>query len=391
MKWGVLLVNSGTPASLVDARRARIPRRVVRRSARGRAAAAAVVADPARHHPARASARQREEVCRDLDAAQVRRSRSRAKRCVPGSRHRCVTRGTPVALAMLYTGGATVREAIDSLRNAGASGILVIPMFPQYCGASTGAVFDQVSAALRRMRDVPALKFVSNYHDDPAYIDALAASVHDHRREFGRHPPSADVVPRRAGALRHARRSVSRSMPAHRQPAGAATRPRRRDAWSVSFQSRFGRARWLQPYTSEVLAAFPEPRREERERDLSRVSRPIVSRLSRRSAWRTATCSWRRAASSITTSRRSMRAPTTSLHCMRLVARELHSMATSRPPRSLPHALAESLSRHRCRELVRGVAVPAAPVRLSRTDTGRGPSTTTPATRASRSWSASCS
>ncbi len=58
-------------------------------------------------------------------------------------------------------------------------------MFPQYCGATTGAVFDQVTERLRAMRHVPGLSFVSDYHEHPAYIDALAASVRDHRRQHG--------------------------------------------------------------------------------------------------------------------------------------------------------------------------------------------------------------
>jgi ferrochelatase len=165
--------------------------------------------------------------------------------------------GTPVALAMLYTGGAKVTEAIDSLRKAGAGGIVAIPMFPQYCGASTGAVFDQVSNALQNMRYVPALKFVSSYHDDRAYIDALAASVEEHRREFGntRHllmsfhgVPERYVTlgdPYREQCLRTADLLVQRLALVA-------------DTWSVSFQSRFGRARWLQPYTSEVLAGLPK-------------------------------------------------------------------------------------------------------------------------------------
>jgi ferrochelatase len=156
---------------------------------------------------------------------------------------------------MLYTGGAKVPDAIDALRQKGADQVIVIPMFPQSCGATTGAVFDQVSAVLRRMRDVPALRFVSSYHDVPAYIDALAASVDDHRRVHG--------------AARHLLMSfhgipeafVTRGDPYRRQCERTASLLAARlglasDAWSVSFQSRFGRARWLQPYTSEALAAL---------------------------------------------------------------------------------------------------------------------------------------
>jgi len=166
-------------------------------------------------------------------------------------------RGIPVALAMLYTGGATVPQAIESLRAAGVDEIIVLPMFPQYCGASTGAVFDQVSAALQALRHVPALRFVSEYHCEPRYIDALAASVQEHRRE--------------AGVTRHLLMSfhgvpeffVTRGDPYRDQCQRTATLLAQKlglaaDAWSVSFQSRFGRARWLQPYTSEVLAGLPK-------------------------------------------------------------------------------------------------------------------------------------
>jgi protoporphyrin/coproporphyrin ferrochelatase len=162
----------------------------------------------------------------------------------------------PVALAMLYTGGATVAQAIASLRAAGVEEVVVIPMFPQYCGATTAAVFDQVSAALRTARHLPALRFVSDYHDEPAYIEALAASVEDHRQQFGvtRHLlMSFHGIPERY---------VAQGDPYRAHCEGTARLLAQRlglaaDAWSVSFQSRFGRARWLQPYTSEVLAGMP--------------------------------------------------------------------------------------------------------------------------------------
>lgn len=161
--------------------------------------------------------------------------------------------GTPVGLAMLYTGGVKVPDAIDALRQKGADEIVVIPMFPQSCGATTGAVFDQVSAALRGLRDVPTLRFVASYHDHPAYIDALATSVTDHQHEFG--------TPRHLLMSFHGipEAFVTRGDPYRRQCERTASLLASRlglssDAWSVSFQSRFGRARWLQPYTMEALA-----------------------------------------------------------------------------------------------------------------------------------------
>lgn len=161
----------------------------------------------------------------------------------------------PVELAMLYTGGATVPAAIASLRARGAEKILVLPMFPQYCGASTGAVFDQVAAALGSQRHVPAMQFIASYHEHAPYIDALAASV----REDQVNGPTQHLlmsfhgVPERFVTLGDPyREQCVRTAGLLAQRLGLAP-----DAWSVSFQSRFGRARWLQPYTSEVLAQFP--------------------------------------------------------------------------------------------------------------------------------------
>jgi ferrochelatase len=162
---------------------------------------------------------------------------------------------TPVALAMLYTGGLTVPAAIDALRAQGAENIIVIPMFPQYCAATTGAVFDQVSTALGAMRHVPGLSFISDYHDHPLYIDALASSVLDHRRQHGEtqhllmsfHGIPERFVNRGDPYRAHCERTAQLLA----QKLGLAG-----DAWTLSFQSRFGADRWLQPYTIEAVAAL---------------------------------------------------------------------------------------------------------------------------------------
>jgi len=254
MKYGVLLVNSGTPASLAtrdvraflagllgDPRVVEIPRVIwwpilhgiiLRIRPRASAKKYALIWTPKGSPLAVESEALRARLEQALQAHDV-----------------------PVALAMLYTGGASVASAIDSLRGAGVTELIVIPLFPQYCGATTGAVFDQVSAALRKMRHVPALRFVAEYHAQPEYIGALASSVLDHRRAAGggQHllmsfhgiPESfvANGDPYRAHCERTAELVA--------QKLGLA-----RDEWSVSFQSRFGRASWLQPYTIEAVAAL---------------------------------------------------------------------------------------------------------------------------------------
>jgi protoporphyrin/coproporphyrin ferrochelatase len=255
VKSGVLLVNSGTPATLST--------RDVRAFLAGLLGDPRVVELPRwlwmpvlhgivlRVRP-RASAKKYEAIWTPEGSPLAVQSEALRRGLEAALRDQSV----PVVLAMLYTGGASVPEGLAALRSAGVEEVLVVPMFPQYCAATTGAVFDQVSAALRKTRHVPALRFVSDYHAHPAYIGALAASVEDHRRQFGATDHllmSFHGVPERF---------VERGDPYRGQCENTARLLAEKlglapGTWSVSFQSRFGRARWLQPYTSEVLAGFP--------------------------------------------------------------------------------------------------------------------------------------
>ena len=156
---------------------------------------------------------------------------------------------------MLY-GTPTVAESLHKLREAGAQRILVLPLFPQYCGATTAAVYDQVNAELARWRWLPELRFIAEYHDQPEYIDALRESVKQHWREHGRTEHlliSFHGIPERyflqgdpyfCKCQKTARLLAEELM-------------LREDQWNVTFQSRLGRAKWLQPYTLETLAAMP--------------------------------------------------------------------------------------------------------------------------------------
>lgn len=253
-KHGVLLVNSGTPASLAT--------RDVRAFLAGLLGDPRVVELPRwlwlpilhgiilRVRP-RASAKKYAAIWMDQGSPLAIYSEGLRA----GLADALGTAGTPVALAMLYTGGPTVPAAIDSLRGQGVDRIIVIPMFPQYCAATTGAVFDQVSAALGAMRHVPSLSFVSDYHDQPVYIDALAASVRDHRRDHG---DSEHLLMSFHGIPE---RFVTRGDPYRAQCERTAQLVARKlelpdAAWTLSFQSRFGADRWLQPYTIEAVAAL---------------------------------------------------------------------------------------------------------------------------------------
>jgi ferrochelatase len=160
-----------------------------------------------------------------------------------------------VETAMLYS-NPSIETAIQRLQQHAARRILVVPMFAQYSGVSTGAVFDQVTKVLRRSRWLPELRFINEYHDDSAYIDALSASARNHFRTAGKPQHllmSFHGIPERYFTLgdpyyckcHKTARLVAEDLGL---PEGA---------WSVSFQSRYGPGAWLKPYTSEVLKSMP--------------------------------------------------------------------------------------------------------------------------------------
>jgi ferrochelatase len=160
-----------------------------------------------------------------------------------------------VELGMLY-GEPGVPQALSRLREAGAQRMLVLPLFPQYCGATTGAVYDQVARELGRWRWLPELRFIAEYHDQPEYIEALRTGVLEHWQAHGRTRHlliSFHGIPER-----YFHQGDPYFCKCQKTARLLAEELMLRDGeWSVSFQSRFGPAGWLKPYTSEVLAQLP--------------------------------------------------------------------------------------------------------------------------------------
>jgi ferrochelatase len=156
--------------------------------------------------------------------------------------------------AMRY-GEPSIPSVLDTLRAAGATRVLVLPLYPQYAAATTASVVDKVGAWARNARRVPEMRFVGEYHDDPGYIDALAESLHEHWRLKGRAERlllSFHGVPARSLAL---------GDPYHCQCHKTARLLGERlglpkEALTVTFQSRFGKAQWLEPYTEPTLRAW---------------------------------------------------------------------------------------------------------------------------------------
>lgn len=153
--------------------------------------------------------------------------------------------------AMRY-GNPSIASQLDALKAEGATRILVLPLYPQYSGTTTASVFDAVYTWAARTRNVPELRFVNHYHDDAGYIDALASTVRAHWKHHG--PPDKLVmsfhgVPERTlhlGDPYHCESHKTARLLAERLGL-------QKDDWQLTFQSRFGKAKWLEPYTEPTL------------------------------------------------------------------------------------------------------------------------------------------
>ena len=158
--------------------------------------------------------------------------------------------------AMRY-GNPSVASVLDTLRGEGVTRVLVLPLYPQYAAATTASVGDAVMRWSMAARRTPEFRFVNEYHDEPGYIAALAESVQDHWRTHGRGERlvlSFHGVPHRSlllGDPYHCQcHKTARLL---REHLGLA-----KDELLVTFQSRFGKAKWLEPYTEPTLVALAQ-------------------------------------------------------------------------------------------------------------------------------------
>jgi ferrochelatase len=156
-----------------------------------------------------------------------------------------------LALGMRY-GRPSIRSGLESLRERGCTRILVLPLYPQYFSGTTGSTFDAVTSVLCGWRRVPELRWVADYHDDEGYVKALAASVRELWDRDGeperlllsfhgipvRYESGGDPYPRQCQRTANLLASAL----------GLSY-----ERWFVSFQSRFGREKWLEPATDTTL------------------------------------------------------------------------------------------------------------------------------------------
>jgi protoporphyrin/coproporphyrin ferrochelatase len=161
-----------------------------------------------------------------------------------------------VIMAMRY-GEPSIKSVLKDLQKRNLRKLLVLPMYPQYSGPTTATVFDEVIKELKTWRNLPEFRFIRNFHDDAMYIDAVASGIEQAWQERGRPEKlvmSFHGVPKRTLTL---------GDPYHCECLKTARLLGERlgiskDDYVVTFQSRFGSAEWLQPYTEPTLVKMAQ-------------------------------------------------------------------------------------------------------------------------------------
>ena len=159
--------------------------------------------------------------------------------------------------AMRYA-NPTTDARIRALQERGCGRILLVPLYPQYAAATTATACDQAFHTLATLRWQPAVRVAPSYHDDPVYIEQLAASM---RRQLA----ALDFEPERIVATFHGmpQAYLDKGDPYHCQCQKTSRLLREalgwpEDRWLTTFQSRFGYDPWLQPYTDETVKKLAE-------------------------------------------------------------------------------------------------------------------------------------
>jgi protoporphyrin/coproporphyrin ferrochelatase len=199
------------------------------------------------------SARKYRAIWRD-DGSPLRIYHERQAQLLRGSLGERLKRPLPVVAAMRY-GKPSIAQALQELRERACDRILVLPLYPQYAGSTTGSTEDALARGLRKWRPAPPVKVVKDFHDHPAYVKAIAKNVTDYWMKHGR--------PDRLLVSFHGvpRAMVTAGDPYEAQCLESGRLIAAQLGWMdertrVTFQSRFGPARWLEPYTADTLAAL---------------------------------------------------------------------------------------------------------------------------------------
>ncbi len=161
-----------------------------------------------------------------------------------------------VALAMRY-GNPGIQDALLQLRDKGIHKLIVLPLYPQYSGPTTGSTFDAVSKELQKWRWIPSLHFIGSYHDNEHYITALANSINEHIQQYGK-PDKLVLSYHGMPKLFHSSGDPYFCFCQKTTRLVAEKLGLKSEEFVTSFQSRFGKAEWLKPYTDTCLEEFAQ-------------------------------------------------------------------------------------------------------------------------------------
>jgi len=161
-----------------------------------------------------------------------------------------------VELAMRY-GNPSIEAGLEKLRDKGITRIVVFPLYPQYSSPTTGSTFDAIANVLKKWRWVPELHFINGYHTNPLYIESLANSIQE---DLDKHGKPQKIV--------FSYHGMPKQFLDHGDPYHCLCHQTTRlvveklgldkDLVMTTFQSRFGKAEWLKPYTDATLESFPK-------------------------------------------------------------------------------------------------------------------------------------
>ena len=160
-----------------------------------------------------------------------------------------------VDFGMRY-GEPSIESAIKELESIGIQKLLVLPLYPQYSGPTTGSTFDAIAKFFVKQRWIPEVRFVSSYHDHPAYIEAIASQIEKHRSKYGEsdmlifsyHGEPQSYMEAGDPYFHQCQKTSELLVKKLNLEA---------DKYLTTFQSRFGPREWLQPYTDETLKDLP--------------------------------------------------------------------------------------------------------------------------------------
>lgn len=162
----------------------------------------------------------------------------------------------PVVLGMRY-GNPSMASAIKELTDQNVRDIIVLPLYPQYAGATTGSTFDAIAKTFTQLRWVPELQFINGYHKSEGYLEAICSSIRRHIEQHGQ--PDRLVFSYHGTPERYLKNGDPYHCFCH-QTTRLVKEKMGLDETQVmtTFQSRFGREPWLQPYTDKTLEQLPE-------------------------------------------------------------------------------------------------------------------------------------